>query len=74
MEKKLSDAFKRMDQNGDGEATREEIIQMFQSLGADGAFSLEEVEALIKLADVDGDGKVNFEEFKRAALQSDDKR
>jgi len=31
-EKKIKDAFSLMDKNGDGEASKEEVIEMFKTL------------------------------------------
>ena len=65
-EEKIKNAFQKMDQNGDGEATKEEIKEMFKSMKGD--FTDDEIDELVKIADANGDGKINFEEFTKAAM------
>ena len=53
--------FKRFDQDGDGEITAQDLINVFASLGV----VIDEDEALdmVFCLDRDDDGKINFEEF-----------
>ena len=52
------------DTNGDGFITREELLTMFNGLAleVDPGFQLV-VDEMIKVADVNGDGKIDFNEF-----------
>lgn len=59
----LRDAFDVFDQNGDGLITVEELGLVLSSLGL--KKGLEDCKNMIKKVDMDGDGMVNFEEFKR---------
>jgi Ca2+-binding EF-hand superfamily protein len=58
---KLKDLFDRMDADGDGLITPDDLKQAF----ADAGFELddEQADALIARADPDGEGTVNFENF-----------
>ena len=61
----LKKAFSVMDANGDGVVTKDELKTLLKGLGED--VTDEVVDEMIKLADSDGDGKVNFDEFCKAA-------
>ena len=64
---KLRTAFDAIDVNKDGYIGGAELQGLLgQLLGADA--SAEEVERLIKLADANGDGKIDFEEFLVASM------
>ncbi|GAA3553888.1 EF-hand domain-containing protein [Nonomuraea rosea] len=54
--------FRRFDTDGDGLLTAGEIRQANEALGGQGAAE-SEIEAFIKSADRDGDGRVGIEEF-----------
>ena len=56
-----------MDANNDGYVTKDELKAMLSSLGepVDDAV----VDEMMAVADVNGDGKVDFEEFVRASQQ-----
>ncbi|MCK2220540.1 EF-hand domain-containing protein [Actinomadura sp. ATCC 31491] len=54
--------FRRFDTDGDGLLTAEEIRQANEALGGQGA-SESEIEAFIRSADRDGDGRIGLEEF-----------
>lgn len=54
-------AFERFDVNGDGYITAEELRQVMREAGD--SLDDEQVDSMITLADTDGDGKVNYEEF-----------
>lgn len=54
--------FERFDTDQDGWITAAEIRQVNQALGTQG-ISDEEIEAMIKESDRDGDGRIALEEF-----------
>ncbi|MFC4119258.1 EF-hand domain-containing protein [Nonomuraea zeae] len=54
--------FRRFDTDGDGLLTADEIRQANEALGGQGAAE-SEIEAFIKSADRDGDGRIGIEEF-----------
>ncbi|KAG1444118.1 hypothetical protein G6F56_010426 [Rhizopus delemar] len=58
----LLEAFKVFDSDGNGVIDREELNRVMFSL--DESLSKEELNAMIKEADIDGSGTINFEEFK----------
>ena len=62
-EEELRAAFKVFDKDGNGFISASELRGVMQNLGE--VLSQEDVDAMIKEADVDGDGQVNFEEFKK---------
>lgn len=63
----LKAAFQAMDANGDGFVSKDELKSMLSSLGepVDDAV----VDEMIAVADTNGDGKVDFNEFVAAASQ-----
>ena len=63
----LKQAFAAMDTNGDGQVTKEELKSLLSQLGetVDDAV----IDEMIKIADVNGDGKVDFNEFVKAATE-----
>ena len=61
----LRKAFDVMDANKDGQVTKDELKQLLSGLGEE--VTDEVVNEMIQIADTDGDGKVNFEEFCKAA-------
>ena len=63
----LKKAFQVMDANKDGVVTKEELSQLLKGLGED--VTDEVVEEMIKIADDNGDGKIQFEEFVKAATE-----
>ncbi|CAH1136121.1 unnamed protein product [Ceutorhynchus assimilis] len=60
-EEELKEAFKVFDKNNDGLISSLELRHVMTSLGE--RLSEEEVDDMIKEADLDGDGQVNYEEF-----------
>ncbi|PSS24072.1 Calmodulin-like protein [Actinidia chinensis var. chinensis] len=62
----MREAFNVFDQNGDGFITVEELRSVLATLGLkQGRASVEDCGRMIMKVDVDGDGRVNFDEFKR---------
>ena len=61
----LKKAFAVMDANGDGVVTKEELRTLLKGLGEE--VTDEVVDEMIAIADENGDGKVDFEEFVKAA-------
>jgi calmodulin len=66
-DEELRQAFAVFDKDGNGFISSAELRQVMANLGE--ALSQEEVDAMIKEADNDGDGQVNFEEFKKMMSQ-----
>ena len=62
VEEDVAHAFKVFDRDGDGLITAEELRLTMNNLGE--PITEEEVKAMIAEADIDGDGKINFAEFK----------
>uniref|UniRef100_A0A8C1J8X6 Calmodulin n=1 Tax=Cyprinus carpio TaxID=7962 RepID=A0A8C1J8X6_CYPCA len=76
---KFKEAFSLFDKDGDGTITTKELGTVMRSLGqnpteaelqdminevdADEKLTDEEVDEMIREADIDGDGQVNYEEF-----------
>ncbi|KAL4699054.1 hypothetical protein H8959_011711 [Pygathrix nigripes] len=63
----LQVAFRAFDQDGDGHITVDELKQAMAGLGQ--PLPQEELDAMIREADVDQDGRVNYEEFARMLAQ-----
>ncbi len=63
----LKQAFAAMDTNGDGQVTKEELKSLLSQLGE--AVDDAVIDEMIKIADVNGDGKVDFNEFVKAATE-----
>ncbi|KAL3506727.1 hypothetical protein ACH5RR_032109 [Cinchona calisaya] len=61
----MREAFNVFDQNGDGFITVEELKSVLQSLGLKQGRTVEDCKNMIMKVDVDGDGRVNFNEFKQ---------
>ena len=61
----LKAAFTQMDANGDGFVTKDELKAMLSSLGEPVEDSV--VNEMMAVADVNGDGKVDFNEFVNAS-------
>ena len=61
----LKKAFSVMDQNGDGQVTKDELKSLLSGLGEDVTDQM--VDEMIAIADENGDGKVDFNEFVKAA-------
>ena len=57
----LTAHFKMIDANGDGFITREELKKGLAKFGLDVDDS--KIESMVKKADTDKDGKINYDEF-----------
>ncbi|KAG1327930.1 calmodulin-like protein 3 [Cocos nucifera] len=64
-EMELRQAFDVFDENGDGLITVEELGLVLASLGLKRGATVEDCRDMIRKVDLDGDGMVNFEEFKK---------
>ncbi|XP_020092609.1 neo-calmodulin-like [Ananas comosus] len=67
-EEELREAFKVFDKDQNGYISASELRHVMINLGE--KLTDEEVEQMIKEADLDGDGQVNFEEFVRMMMLS----
>ncbi|XP_052105394.1 calmodulin-A-like [Mytilus californianus] len=61
--KEITDAFKMFDRNGDGVISAAELRQVMTNMGQ--KLSDKDVDSMIKEADMDGDGQINYAEFIR---------
>ncbi|XP_016732500.1 calmodulin-like protein 7 [Gossypium hirsutum] len=64
-EEDILEAFKVFDQNGDGYISVDELMSILVSLGLKEGKTIEDCKKMIMKVDVDGDGRVNFLEFKQ---------
>ncbi|GAA0162388.1 calmodulin-related [Lithospermum erythrorhizon] len=64
-EEDMREAFKVFDQNGDGFITVEELKKVLASLGLKQGRTVEDCTKMILRVDADGDGMVNYNEFKQ---------
>ena len=62
VEEDIAHSFRVFDRDSDGLITKEELMITMNNLGE--PITEEEVKAMIAEADIDGDGKINFAEFK----------
>lgn len=65
-EEELIEAFKVFDRDGNGLIGPDELLHVMTSLGE--TVTIDEVEEMVKEADFDGDGYINYEEFVRMIL------
>ncbi|CAH1431369.1 unnamed protein product [Lactuca virosa] len=68
--KELHDAFKLYDLNKNGLISASELHQILSRLGMEENCSLDDCTNMIKSVDSDGDGYVNFEEFRKMMSKS----
>ena len=61
----LKKAFEVMDTNKDGVVTKDELMSLLKGLGEE--VTDEVVDEMISIADENGDGKIDFQEFVKAA-------
>ncbi|KAK7261613.1 hypothetical protein RIF29_27928 [Crotalaria pallida] len=64
-EEDMREAFNVFDQNRDGFITVEELRSVLSSLGLKQGRTVEDCKKMIMKVDVDGDGKVDYKEFKQ---------
>ncbi|XP_048140400.1 calmodulin-like protein 3 [Rhodamnia argentea] len=64
-EEDLREAFNVFDQNGDGFITVDELRSVLASLGLKQGRTLEDCKRMIMKVDADGDGMVDYKEFKQ---------
>ena len=64
-EEDMREAFNVFDQNGDGYITVEELRSVLASLGLKQGRTAEDCRKMISKVDADGDGRVDFTEFKQ---------
>ncbi|OMP07050.1 Calcium-binding EF-hand [Corchorus olitorius] len=64
-EEDMKDAFNVFDQNGDGFISVDELRSVLVSLGLKQGKTIEDCKRMIMKVDADGDGRVNFKEFKQ---------
>jgi len=64
-EEDMREAFNVFDQNGDGFITVEELRTVLSSLGLKQGRTVEDCKKMIMKVDVDGDGMVDYKEFKQ---------
>ncbi len=61
----VKEAFKLYDPRGTGFLDKVQLFRFFQVLGF-GEVSDEDIEAIVSILDVDGDGKIGLEDFRNA--------
>ncbi|KAK9747814.1 hypothetical protein RND81_02G015700 [Saponaria officinalis] len=64
-EEDVREAFNVFDQNRDGFITVEELKSVLESLGLKQGRTIDDCRKMISKVDVDGDGMVNYREFKQ---------
>jgi len=62
-EDEMRAAFKVFDKNGDGYVNANELRQVMKTLGE--VMTDEEIDEMIKEADIDGDNRINYDEFSK---------
>lgn len=67
-ESELIEAFKVFDKDGNEFITSQELRHVMTNLGE--KITEEEADVMIKEADLDGDGKINYEEFVKMMMES----
>ena len=65
-EEELREAFRVFDQDQNGFISRDELRHVLQNLGE--RLSDEELAEMLREADVDGDGQINYTEFAKVML------
>jgi calmodulin len=67
-EEELIEAFKVFDRDGNGLISNVELQHVMTSLGEN--VTMDEVDEMIKEADLDGDGYINYEEFVKMIMNN----
>lgn len=66
----LREAFKCIDLDGNGYISREELKKAVQKImSTDGKVSMQDVEEMMKEADTDGNGLIDYDEFVRILVE-----
>ncbi|KAL6970753.1 hypothetical protein U1Q18_030444 [Sarracenia purpurea var. burkii] len=68
-EEEMREAFEVFDQDSDGFITGEELRSVLEALGLREGGAAAECRRMIAKVDVDGDGRVSFNEFKRMMMR-----
>jgi calcium-dependent protein kinase len=63
----LQKAFKSLDKNSDGKLSRDELIEGYNKIMGDLAAE-EEVDKIMRIADADGSGEIDYSEFVVATM------
>lgn len=63
-DEEIKEVFDQFDSDKSGAIERDEIKKVCEALGVDATSS--DIDELIKSADADGDGKIQYAEFKKA--------
>jgi calmodulin len=66
---KLIESFKVFDEDGNGVISAAELRHVMTNLGEE--LTDEEVDEMIRGADVDGDGQINYEEFVKMMMEKE---
>jgi len=66
-EEEIKEAFKVFDKDGNGYISAAELRQVMTSLGE--KLTEKEVDEMIREADIDGDGQINYDEFVKMMLE-----
>lgn len=61
-DEEIIEAFKVFDRDGDGKISKQELYLVMKALGEN--LTEEEIEEMIREADINGDGEIDFYEFK----------
>ncbi|KAI0209246.1 putative calmodulin-like protein 2 [Lamellibrachia satsuma] len=65
----LRDAFRKFDQDGNGRITADELRHVMHNLGE--TMTDDEIDEMIRAADTDGDGQIDYEEFFQMMVSKD---
>ena len=66
-EEELKSGFRQFDKDQDGAITFEDLKALMEELEEE--LSDEELHEMIRVADIEGNGKINFEEFTKVLYQ-----
>mmetsp|Transcript_122271 Transcript_122271/g.228388 ORF Transcript_122271/g.228388 Transcript_122271/m.228388 type:complete len:533 (+) Transcript_122271:42-1640(+) len=62
IKEKVLETFKRYDADNNGQIEKEELLKVLQEVDGE-FFGAKQVDEMLKSADMDGDGKISFDEF-----------